>query len=214
MKVENANIPGLWNLICNHDDDKAFESLFHLLNNKLTRFCILYVHQKEIAEEIVSDIFVRCWLNRKTLTEIQNPASYLFVAVKNLSLNHLKKFSSIHLVELEDGNGAEMVDLNNPQKEFEKKELFLKMDEAIATLPRQCRIVFRLIKEDGMKYKEVAEILNISPRTVQTQLFRAIKKLSVVMYEYHKTDDRTGKNDITITLTVLFWALQLFFKSL
>jgi DNA-directed RNA polymerase specialized sigma24 family protein len=69
-KVDTLN---LWKLICNNDDEKAFELLFHLLNNSLTKFCILYVNQREIAEEIVSDVFVKCWLNRKTLTEILNP---------------------------------------------------------------------------------------------------------------------------------------------
>lgn len=202
MNVEKANISELWNRICNHDDDKAFEALFHQLNSKLTRFCVLYVCQREVAEEIISDVFVRCWVNRKALADVQNPASYLFVAVKNLSLNHIKKFSSVHLVQLEDSDEVDIVDMNNPQKEFERKELFLQMDKAIATLPRQCRIVFRLIKEDGMKYKEVAEILNISPRTVQTQLFRAIKKLSLLMHSYNKAGSFISNSFIGNTLGV------------
>jgi len=176
----------LWKLICNNDDENAFELFFHVLNNSLIKFCVLYVHQREIAEEIVSDVFVKCWLNRKNLTEIQNPETYLFVAVKNQSLNHIKKYSTIHVVQIEETNTVEFVNTYNPQKEIENKELIFRMDQAIAGLPQQCRIVFRLIKEDGMKYKEVAEILNISPRTVQTQLFRAIKKLSVVLTQYNK----------------------------
>jgi len=176
----------LWKLICNNDDENAFELFFHILNNSLIKFCVLYVHQREIAEEIVSDVFVKCWLNRKNLIEIQNPETYLFVAVKNQSLNHIKKYSTIHLVQIEETNSVEFVNTYNPQKEIENKELIFRMDQAIAGLPQQCRIVFRLIKEDGMKYKEVAEILNISPRTVQTQLFRAIKKLSVILTQYNK----------------------------
>lgn len=189
-KVDTLN---LWKLICNNDDEKAFELFFHLLNNSLVKFCVQYVNQKEIAEEVVSDVFVRCWLNRKTLTEIQNPETYLFVAVKNQSLNHIKKYSSIHLVQIEETNSVEFVNTYNPQKEIENKELIFRMDKAITALPQQCRIVFRLIKEDGMKYKEVAEILNISPRTVQTQLFRAIKKLSIVLSNYNKLTDQAHK---------------------
>ncbi|WPV01282.1 RNA polymerase sigma-70 factor [Mucilaginibacter sp. cycad4] len=186
MRDRKVDTLKLWKLICNNDDENAFELFFHILNNSLIKFCVLYVHQREIAEEIVSDVFVKCWLNRKNLTEVQNPETYLFVAVKNQSLNHIKKYSTIHLVQIEETSSVEFVNTYNPQKEIENKELIFRMDQAIAGLPQQCRIVFRLIKEDGMKYKEVAEILNISPRTVQTQLFRAIKKLSVVLTQYNK----------------------------
>jgi RNA polymerase sigma-70 factor (family 1) len=210
-KIDTLN---LWKLICNNDDEKAFELFFHLLNNSLIKFCVLYVNHREIAEEIVSDVFVKCWLNRKTLTEIQNPETYLFVAVKNQSLNHIKKYSSIHLVQIDETNTVEFVNTYNPQKEIENKELIFRMDKAISALPQQCRIVFRLIKEDGMKYKEVAEILNISPRTVQTQLFRAIKKLSVVLSNYNKLNDISDKSNIFNTLSMVIIILQLFFLNL
>ena len=215
MKDRKVDTLNLWKLICNNDDEKAFELLFHLLNNSLTKFCILYVNQREIAEEIVSDVFVKCWLNRKNLTEILNPETYLFVAVKNQSLNHIKKYSSIHLVQIEETNSVEFVNTYNPQKEIENKELIFRMDKAITALPQQCRIVFRLIKEDGMKYKEVAEILNISPRTVQTQLFRAVKKLSVVLSNYNKLNNTEGHTgNIFKALSVVIGILQLFFINL
>ena len=172
---------GLLKHICFNDDLKAFESLFYSLNNRLIKFCILYVHQKEAAEEIVSDVFVKCWEARKGLAEIVNPETYLFVCVKNQSLNYVKKYSNIHLVQIESSDKVEFVNTYDPEKELERKELHFLLDQAIAKLPQQACIVFKLIKEDGMKYKEVAEILNISPRTVQTQLFRAIKKLSVIL---------------------------------
>jgi RNA polymerase sigma-70 factor (family 1) len=215
MKVERDKIHDLWNRICTTSDDKAFETLFYLLNNKLIRFCVLYVHQREIAEEIVSDTFVKCWINRASLVEVRNPSSYLFVAVKNLSLNYVKKFSSIHLVELDHTNDVQLINVNDPQKELENKELYFKMDQAIDHLPRQCRIVFRLIKEDEMKYKEVAEILDISPRTVQTQLFRAIKKLGIVLSDYQNPDLQNGFNQrTTLSVIIIIWALQIFFSGL
>ncbi|HTI90774.1 MAG TPA: RNA polymerase sigma-70 factor [Puia sp.] len=166
------------------DDDKAFESLFYSLNTPLIKFSMMYLHQKEVAEEIVSDVFVKCWVNRKSLCEVRNIDTYLFVAVKNQSLNYLKKYSHIHLVQVEDTNEVRFVKPYTPQEALEKKELLFKMEQSIEELPQQCRIIFRLIKEEGIKYKEVAEILNISPRTVQTQLFRAMKKLSLVLSDY------------------------------
>jgi RNA polymerase sigma-70 factor (ECF subfamily) len=176
-----TNTSVLWQQLCLRDDLKAFEALFYALNNRLLKFCIFYIHNKEAAEEIVSDVFVKCWENRGNLANIENPETYLFVAVKNQSLNYLKKFSHIHVVPVESSNSVELVNTYDPEKELERKELHFMLDQAIATLPKQACIIFKLIREDGMKYKEVAEILNISPRTVQTQLFRAIKKLSVIV---------------------------------
>lgn len=183
------------------DDDKAFESLFYSLNTPLIKFSMMYIHQKEVAEEIVSDVFVKCWVNRKSLCEVRNIDTYLFVAVKNQSLNHLKKYSHIHLVQVEDTNELRFVKPFTPQEALEKKELLFKMEQSIEELPQQCRIIFRLIKEEGIKYKEVAEILNISPRTVQTQLFRAMKKLSIVLSDYLNpiptTSNQPGATDST-----------------
>jgi len=67
---------------------------------------------------------------------------------------------------------------------MEWKEILFKMDQEVGRLPDQCRRVFKLIKEEGFKYKDVAEILNISPRTVETQLFRAMKRLNEVIGPY------------------------------
>jgi RNA polymerase sigma factor (sigma-70 family) len=116
------------------------------------------------------------------------------VAVKNQSLNYLKKFSHIHVVPVESSDSVELVNTYDPEKEFERKELHFLLDRAIAKLPKQACIIFKLIREDGMKYKEVAEILNISPRTVQTQLFRAIKKLSPIVAT-HSAASRSTNTD-------------------
>lgn len=214
MKDKKVDILNLWKLISSHDDDKAFESLFYLLNTPLIKFSMMYVHQKEAAEEIVSDVFVRCWLNRKSLVDIQSMDTYLFVAVKNQSLNYLKKYSHIHLVQMEDTNEVKFVKTFSPQEALEKKELLFKMEQSIEALPQQCRIIFRLIKEDGIKYKEVAEILNISPRTVQTQLFRAMKKLSAVLSDYYNPVRNAGNTNALLNIILLVSFYKLFFLGL
>jgi len=175
---------------------------------------MMYVHRNEAAEEIVSDVFVKCWLNRKNLADIQSLDTYLFVAVKNQSLNYIKKYSHIHLVQIEDTNELKFVNTFNPQEEFEKKELLFKMEQSIEALPQQCRIIFRLIKEDGLKYKEVAEILDISPRTVQTQLFRAVKKLSVSLSDYLIPARTSKSNEALLNIVLLLSLLKLFFLGL
>jgi len=208
---------GLWKQICFDDDLKAFESLFYSLNNRLIKFCILYVHQKEAAEEIVSDVFVKCWEGRRSLTGIINPETYLFVCVKNQSLNYVKKYSNIHLVQIESSDKVEFINTYDPERELERKELHFLLDQAISKLPQQACIIFKLIKEDGMKYKEVAEILNISPRTVQTQLFRAIKKLSAILSEHQLSGKSTNSATIItpiIGFTLTLLAIKIFFIGL
>ncbi|WP_423146176.1 RNA polymerase sigma factor [Rubrolithibacter danxiaensis] len=180
----------LWKKFCREDDTKAFERVYYVLFKKLIKFCIYYIGHKEPAEEIVSEIFVKCWNNRKSLADIESPETYLHVAVKNQSIKYNQKFSSIHLVDIDDTDDFLLVDKNDPVKKLETKELHHQLDIAIETLPQQAKLIFRLIKENGLKYKEVAEILDISPRTVQTQLFRAIAKLRVVLHsDYKKKGD-------------------------
>jgi RNA polymerase sigma-70 factor (ECF subfamily) len=171
-----ADLVQLWSDICLEGDVKAFEKLYYALFNKLVKFSMFYVNQRETAEEIVSEVFVKIWNNRNELGHVQYPESYLFIAVKNQSLRHCKKFSNVYMVDI-DEHEFRLVDYADPSQKIERKELHHRLDQAIETLPMQARIVFRLIKENGLKYKEVAEILDISPRTVQTQLFRAIAKL-------------------------------------
>jgi RNA polymerase sigma-70 factor (family 1) len=183
----------LWQRFVEENDSKAFKMLFFQLNSRLIKFCIYYVHQREVAEEIVSDIFVKCWQNKETLKDIKNPETYLFVCVKNQALNYNKKMSSIHLVNIDEYT-TELIDTSSPDLKMEKKELLFKLDSVIETLPLQCKIIFRLVKEDGMKCQEVADILSLSVRTVHAQLFRAMGKLSLLMQEY---DRSVKKNEAT-----------------
>lgn len=199
MKIVKPDLSGLWTKICTEDDLTSFEALYHLLAARLLRFSIYYVSSKEVAEEIVSEVFVKCWENRKVNLQVLNPETYLFVAIRNQSLKYLRKHQQIHLVEIEDQHEQLYVADNNPQKELERKELQVKLNEAIDTLPPQARLIFKLIKENGMKYKEVAEVLEISPRTVQTQLFRAIAKLRIVLSAYREIDRQGNLPDHAIT---------------
>ena len=183
MKTDSENIKVLLQRI-NQNDQKAFSVLFQMFYKRLLNFAFQYVRAKEIAEEVVSDVFVKLWNKRSEITKIENAEAYLFIAVKNGSLNYLEKFSLMQVCPIPEGSRSELVNLNNPQKELEWKELLFKMDEAISTLPGECQKIFRLSKEEGFRAKEVAEILNISPRTVETQLYRAIRKIDEILSSY------------------------------
>ncbi|GAA3920286.1 RNA polymerase sigma-70 factor [Chitinophaga oryziterrae] len=201
---KEVNINDLWERITVDSDSKSFEVLFHELNPRLIKFCTLYVHYQQVAEEIVSDVFVKCWMDRAQMKEVLKPETYLFIAVKNHALNYNKRFSSMQIVNIDDhSGGAQLINSSSPEMELEKKELFFQMDQAIASLPKQCGIIFRLVKENGMKYKEVGEILGISHRTVHTQMLRAMKKMTKAMDPYLTKTGNTAPDNIITTLLIL-----------
>jgi RNA polymerase sigma-70 factor (family 1) len=206
LQKNKAHITQLLESICRTDNQKAFEEIFQIFYERLLNFCIVYVKDKAYAEEIVSNVLLKLWMKRKE-SEIRNLETYLFISVKNSSLNHLKQYSNLRLVYLEDSGVHDIVNPHDPGKELERRELIFKMNEAIETLPLQCKIIFKLVKEEGLKYKQVAEILEISPRTVETQLVRAMKKLDHILSPYIDS-----KQSPTKTTNSAFKSLNLFFS--
>jgi RNA polymerase sigma-70 factor (family 1) len=169
------------------DDEVAFATLFKLFYAKLVDFSVRIVRSKEHGEEIVSEVFVSIWQKRKSTDNIGNVQSYLYTSVRNSSLNFLKArhLPTEALPEIHDTDIRYYAHQSfDPEKELELQELQIQMRSAIDSLPLQCKAIFRLIKEDGLKYKEVADILHISTRTVETQLVRALKRLELAMYPY------------------------------
>lgn len=200
MPASNTNIKELQTQIARYGDEQAFAGLFRLLYDRLLRFCMQYVPAREAAEEIVSDVFVKIWNRREELGAIDNLEVYLFVAVKNHSLNHLEQYASLHVTAIDNGI-SELSGSADPEKDMEWKELLGKLDIEVNRLPDQCKKVFKLIREEGFKYKDVAAILNISPRTVETQLFRAIKRLNNAVGPF--LPNRPGKNRMLPPLLLL-----------
>jgi len=184
---------------------KAFEDLYRLFFARLFNFSVLYVG-REVAEEIVNDVMIKIWKSRETICAIQDLETYLFVAVRNSSLNYLSQYSKYHIVVEPESSQAEVVSMDDPERELEWKEIHFHLNKAIDELPEQCRKVFKLIKEEGFRYKQVAEILNLSPRTVETQLFRAIKKLDKAL-ELYMENPRKGREKKFPLLILLLSAI-------
>ena len=211
LKAAKPDLVVIWNKICLEDDIKSFEQLYRFLYSRLIKFSVYYVVDKQVAEDLVAELFVKCWENRATSTHVLNPESYFFTAVKNQSLKYLKKNSSVTFIDLVDVEEDISVTAQTPEYILETKELHRQLDFAIAGLAPQAATVFRLIKESGMKYKEVAELLNISPRTVQTQLFRAIAKLRLILQPLQSKGPDEKKLGKMISLIILVGTLSFFY---
>lgn len=202
---ENAFLKVLINKISNHNDQKAFEILFKTYFKKLVYFSKNYVSEEESAEEIVSEVFVKVWKNRTQLSKIKNIESYLFVATKNQALNTISQKTKNPHYSINGYSSNSFTSGSNPLMEVEYRELQNVLSKEVEKLPFQSKMVFKLIREDGLKYKQVAEILNISVRTVETQLVRAIKKLEKAVDRYFENDKGLKKS--TITLSLLFFLI-------
>ena len=189
MKIDAVFLQQLQQKIA-RGDQRSFEDLYRLFYARLFNFALLYVHKREIAEEVVNDVMINVWNKQQTLQQVQNLETYIFAAVRNQALNYMSKYSAWHVVPGPTQEQGGIINFNDPEKELEWKEINFRLNQAIDQLPEQCRTVFKLIKEEGFRYKQVAEILNVSPRTVETQLFRAIKKLDKVIATYLESASR------------------------
>jgi RNA polymerase sigma-70 factor (family 1) len=168
-----------------YDSEQAYNQLFNRLFNPLKRFAASFVKSNELAEEIAGDVMITLWRNRHQLLAIRNIKIYAFVIAKNTSLNALKAKNG-DTVQLDETNVDITFDYLTPEQILINEELKSSIAQIVQALPPRCKMVFKLVKEDCLSYKEVAEILEISPKTVDAHLVTAIKKISgLIKYEYN-----------------------------
>ena len=158
-------------------DQKAFEKLYHLFYKRLCQFAFLFLHSKEISEEVVSDVFLNVWIKREQLVSDQNIRSYLYTSVRNQTINYLRTkpllsqdYINVYELEIEspDSSVDDMID----------REMFHEyLQQSFDKLPERCRIIARMHFNDQLPYKEIAEILDISRKTVEAQIAIAIRRI-------------------------------------
>ncbi|MBC7417160.1 MAG: RNA polymerase sigma-70 factor [Pedobacter sp.] len=148
---------------------------------RLYRFAISLVQCNEAAEEIVHDVLVSLWKRRNTFDEITNLNTYLYVSIKNLSLNYLRDQDKLKRMDIETLYDKSTYISIDPESLLIKKEQIERLNTLINNLPLRCKMVFKLIKVDGLKYKEAAALLNISTKTVENQLAIAFKKIAEIL---------------------------------
>ncbi|HEY9047648.1 MAG TPA: RNA polymerase sigma-70 factor [Ohtaekwangia sp.] len=161
--------------VLRENDYLAFQKLFNGMYTPLCMFCVKFVQVKEVAEELVSDVFYTIWKNRQQI-EISSPKAYLFTAVRNRAFDHLRKIKKTVWCDLEEATQM-ATEIADSQELLIQQEFNRHVEKSVARLPRQCRLIFEMSREHGFKYKEIASALNISIKTVETQMSRALKHL-------------------------------------
>lgn len=162
-------------------DEKAFEALFRAYYPILCSYATRIVNDAAVAEEIAQEVFVKMWERKESLLIDASVKNYLFRSVKNSCLNHLRHIKT----EEEYIKHIQSDQHDYPEQDYEsKKELLAKIESGIAAMPEKRREIFKLSRQDGLKYREIAEKLNISVKTVEAQMGLALKHLREKLIEY------------------------------
>lgn len=157
-------------------DEQAFESLFKAYYYHLSRFAWRYVKSKAIAEELVQEVFANIWENRHSWSPTESLKAYLYQAVKHRALDHLK-----HEEVRQEYDPKWMKKKENPTINFEdprrRKQLRQAINKEIEDLPPRSKMTYKLHRYDGLTYREIAEVMDVSVKTVESQMTRTLKRL-------------------------------------
>lgn len=164
-----------------YEDQTAYKTLFFHLFPSLQNFAFSIVKSRVLAEEIASDLLLDVWVRREQLMEIENLRLYLFVAAKNTAVNKLKQENKFSKFCLEELHVEFISEYGNPEESTELHELQAKVAKAVKQLPPSCQLIYKLAKEDRLKYKEIAQLLDLSIKTIDHQLSIALKKIALAL---------------------------------
>jgi len=166
-------------------DIKSFEELFHRFHPGLSRYAKSLVDMGEIAEEVVQDVFYNIWKNRETLKISKSLQSYLYRSVYNNSMMVLRKRRREK--SLDDVSTLEaQVESADPSQILQMNEVNELVSRTLESLPERTREIFRLNRQEGLKYLEIAERLSISVKTVEANMGKALKALRTTVERYEQ----------------------------
>jgi len=157
-------------------DKKVFSELYISNFNLMCDFGVGITRDEEVTRELIQDVFLSIWVNRKEWQPKGSIRSYLYRAIKNRSLDYLKHKK----VERE---WQEMTRHSNPENEatphdnYAHAELESIIQKAVNELPEKQKMVFLLSRVQGLKYREIADVLEVSEKTVENQMGHALRKL-------------------------------------
>ena len=161
----------------------AFDQLFRLYYAHLCNFAFQFLKEKEASEEIVQEVFYKLWEKHTELNIHSSFKSYLFQTVRNRCLNQIKHLATKEKYKIY--NQEQISIQENTVSDFAvANELAQKIQESITSLPTERQRIFKMSRDEGLKYREIAEKLNISIKTVEAQIGKALKFLRTELADY------------------------------
>ncbi|MCG8305858.1 MAG: RNA polymerase sigma-70 factor [Cytophagales bacterium] len=164
-----------------------YDYFFNKYYQKLIWFALLYVKNHNAAEEVVSDVLLSIFKKRRKIAKYDNIEGYIFISVKNQSLKYLRKNKRLVFSEnFESEADLLMTTSVSPEYEALENEFYGIIKSTLDSLPPKRRLVFRMIKEEGLKYNDVAKLLDLSVKTVETHMGLALKTLHENISKYER----------------------------
>ena len=180
-------------------DELAFEQVFHRYTPKLLSFIKKITRNDSLSAELIQETFMRLWMKREQLKDIENPSAWIYRIASNLSLNYLQKQSNRKQLLYKM---APVENAASPEDLIDVKELNQIIKEAIDQLPERRQEVYRLSREAGLSHQPIADKLNISVNTVKNQI---VTYLKFIPQSINKPKGRT------ICLLFIFFIFEIFF---
>jgi RNA polymerase sigma-70 factor (ECF subfamily) len=179
MELENEAIGTL----LAQRDETAFEQVFKTHFKRLHAYAFTILRDEADAEEMVQQVFFKIWERNENLSLTGSVSAYLYRAVHNESLNHIKhqKVRSNHQLHIAYRMKNEV---EHPAKKILTGEMEKKIHSALNELPEQCRTIFQMSRFDELKYREIADKLGISVKTVENQMGKALKLLRAKLADF------------------------------
>lgn len=170
-------------LIC-QGNEKAFEEIFKNYYQSLCNFAWIYVRSRAISEELVMDVFLRVWEKKETLDPDKRIRYFLFQSVKNRAIDHLdrKKIADQYLRELSEINMRDQFPRNESLSD--EKEIIEEVRKIIEDFPEKTKHIYKLNRMDGLTYREIADVLEISSKSVEYHMSRALDILRSSLSKY------------------------------
>jgi len=165
-------------------DEKAIEILFDMHYDYLCKCVYKLIQDAPGCEDIVQEVFTEVWKKREQIKINTSLKGYLRRAAINKALNQIR--SRRYTIDEADDAIQIQANISSSQEVMEGNEMQLKLNAAINKLPEKCRIVFSLSRFEELSYKEIAAKLDISTKTVENQISKALKVLKAELHEYYR----------------------------
>ena len=173
----------LWLQQIAEGDETAFRNLYDMYWEHLYSVSLLLTKSESLSEDLVQEIFLKIWFKREQLSEVEKLEGYLFIVARNHIFNTLKKIQreeehKKHVLDWFENNGQD------PENVLLFKESTALLQQAVEQLTSQQQAIYKMTREQGMSYEQVAIQLNISPHTVRNHIVNSLKMIREYLREH------------------------------
>lgn len=189
--MDNKCFQQLLEKISKENCRKSFDRIFTHFYPRLVDYAYLYLESRQAAEEVSSDALLKLFVRKHQWSYLEKPEAYLYKVVKNLSISYLrrtKKDSKLTNLDEQLHLNIESYAVPPPDTLIMEEEFHTALINIIEQMPPRRKMIFKLVKQEGKSYKEVAELLNISVKTVEVHMGLAISQIRVSIEKYEKQD--------------------------